>query len=66
MPFSPWIPIPTSISSSAMANVGRPASGTMQGVSATPIVRVLATAFSATAATSSRLRIWSAAAPAHL
>ena len=40
-PGSPWIPIPISISSSAMEKLGLPTRGTVQGVRATPSVRVL-------------------------
>ena len=66
IPASPWIPMPISISSSPMVKVGSPAFGTMQGESATPMVRIFARARSVTSTTSSRLRISSAAAPAIL
>ena len=38
-PGSPWMPTPTSISSSGRSNVGLPAAGTVQLVRATPIER---------------------------
>ena len=66
IPASPWMPMPTSISSSAIVKVGLPTFGTMHGERATPMVRMFSSAFSATAATSSRLIILSAAAPATL
>src|SRR6266550_3354780 len=39
-PGSPWMPTPSSISSSPRVNVGFPAAGTVHDVSATPIERV--------------------------
>ena len=41
-PGSPWMPTPSSISSSPSSNVGRPAEGTVQDVSARPMLRPLA------------------------
>ena len=58
--------MPISISSSPMVKVGLPAMGTVQGESATPIVRVFASAFCAAATTSSSEPPLSAQAPAHL
>ena len=66
MPGSPWMPMPTSISSSAMVKVGLPTIGTTHGESATPMVRRFASAFSAFSATSSSVMPLSAAAPATL
>lgn len=63
-PGSPWIPMPSSISSSPSSNDGSPECGTVHGVSATPIERTWRTTFSATAVTSSRESPRSAAAPA--
>ena len=42
--YSPWIPMPISISPSPMVKVGRPAAGTVQGESATPMEAMLARA----------------------
>ena len=39
-PGSPWMPTPNSISPSPISNIGLPAAGTVQEVSATPIERV--------------------------
>ena len=58
--------MPISISSSPMVKVGRPTRGTVQGDSATPMVRKLASAFSAAATTSSSEPPASALAPATL
>ena len=44
-PGSPWMPMPSSISSSPMENVGLPAWGTVHGVSATPKDRHASAAF---------------------
>ncbi|SVB71905.1 uncharacterized protein METZ01_LOCUS224759, partial [marine metagenome] len=41
IPGSPCIPIPISISSSLISKVGFPASGKIQGDTATPSVRIL-------------------------
>ena len=56
--------MPISISSSGRSNVGRPAAGTTQEVSAMPMLRPLPFTRFATSATSARLRPSSAAAPA--
>ena len=58
--------MPISISSSAMVKVGRPACGTVQGVSATPTVRQASAAAWAMRVTSARSSPASAAAPAIL
>ena len=58
--------MPISISPSPMVKVGFPTRGTVQGESATPMVRRLASACSAAPATSSRLPPRSAFAPATL
>ena len=58
------MPIPISISSSPSSNVGLPAAGTVQEVSAMPIVRAFAFTSRQMSATSFRGRFSSAAAPA--
>jgi hypothetical protein len=65
-PGSPWMPMPISISSSAISKVGLPACGTVQGLSAAPMDRQASAAFWATAVTASRSWPCSAAAPAIL
>ena len=65
-PGSPWMPMPTSISSSAISNSGVPRTGGVQDESAMPIVRTLAMTFSPTATHSSSAPPWSAFAAAAL
>ena len=52
-PGSPWMPIPSSISSSPRSNVGAPADGVVQDVSAVPKLRDRSFTFLATEATES-------------
>ena len=49
VPGSPWMPMPTSISSSPSSKPGLPAAGTVQGAMAAPMVRTLSMTFWATA-----------------
>ena len=63
-PGSPWMPMPISISSSPSSNVGLPAAGTVQEVSAMPMLRPLAFTRRQSSATSARALPSSAAAPA--
>ena len=51
-PGSPWMPMPISISSSAISKVGLPACGTVQDVSAAPMERQASAAFWPTRVTS--------------
>ena len=62
-PGSPWMPMPSSNSSSPRSKVGLPAAGTAQLVRAMPMLRTWALTFSQTALTSSRGAPSSARAP---
>ena len=62
-PGSPWMPIPISISSSAISKVGLPAAGTVQLVRAMPIERTLSWTFSTRAFAVARSAPPSAAPP---
>ena len=65
-PGSPWIPMPTSISSSAISKSGVPRVGGVQEVSAIPIVRTFAMTFLPSVTSSSSSAPFSAAAPTAL
>ncbi len=62
-PGSPWMPMPTSISSSAISNSWAPFSGGTHEVRATPMLRTWLLTLSAILSSSSRLAPRSAAAP---
>jgi hypothetical protein len=65
-PGSPWMPSPHSTSSPSSRKVGRPAAGTVHGLSATPIVPTVSATRCARPATSSSGSPAAAAAPATL
>src|SRR6266508_2173860 len=62
-PGSPWMPMPSSISSSPRSNVGVPAAGVVPDVRAVPKLRARSFTFRATAATVARSPPSSASAP---
>ena len=63
IPGSPWIPIPISISSAPISNVGLAACGNIVGVNAMPIVLIFSLVFNAILFTSSKSAPVSAIAP---